>query len=463
MNKQIPSHVNRGMLTIEILVALVVIMLAVIYGYPRYTNYMQEMEWGVEASNMTAVGSAAKSYIRDNRDTLVSQVSGGTPVTVTGADLQQAGYLPAGFSLRNTAAQTYLVGIARDPKFNQKLVAFVLTTGGQEISYKGLRYISQKVDGSGGYVWPDNMATGAFAGWELNLNSYGLNAAKGRLATWLSSDVLGTDLQESDRLYRYQVSGRPDLNRMHTAIDMGSNDLNNAKAVNGETGNFSNTVTAENDIKSKSGWLITGTGKGWLNEAHGGGLYMDDNDWIKSVNGKGIYTSGQLKGGTVRSDGRLATGEYLQLDGVATAGAACESRTVGLDSTGALLSCQGGIWQSLSGGTFSRTGSGQLVLNAPGSYKNILVTVSSLFNGKDGSHTAFANFNVTVNGQVVGTLNNQVIVRKGGSSGHSWVYQSYAVVQRMFSVPVGTGNQIAVTMASSDFHVSSDIRVDLTD
>lgn len=346
MNKQIPSPVNRGMLTIEILVALVVIMLAVIYGYPRYTNYMQEMEWGVEASNMTAVGSAAKSYIRDNRDTLVSQVSGGTPVTVTGADLQQAGYLPAGFSLRNTAAQTYLVGIARDPKFNQKLVAFVLTTGGQEISYKGLRYISQKVDGSGGYIWPDNMATGAFAGWELNLNSYGLSAAKGRLATWLSSDVLGTDLQESDRLYRYQVSGRPDLNRMHTAIDMGSNDLNNAKAVNGETGNFSNTVTAENDIKSKSGWLITGTGKGWLNEAHGGGLYMDDNDWIKSVNGKGIYTSGQLKGGTIRADGRASVGEFLQLDGTANAGDACPSNgLVGRTPDGILLSCQNGIWK----------------------------------------------------------------------------------------------------------------------
>jgi len=346
MNKQIPSPVNRGMLTIEILVALVIIMLAVIYGYPRYTNYMQEMEWGVEASNMTAVGSAAKSYIRDNRDALVSQVSGGTPVTVTGADLQQAGYLPTGFSLRNTAAQTYLVGIARDPKFNQKLVAFVLTTGGQEISYKGLRYISQKVDGSGGYVWPDNMAIGAFAGWELNLNSYGLSAAKGRLATWLSSDVLGTDLQESDRLYRYQVSGRPDLNRMHTAIDMGSNDLNNAKAVNGETGNFSNTVTAENDVKSKSGWLITGTGKGWLNEAHGGGLYMDDNDWIKSVNGKGIYTSGQLKGGTIRADGRASVGEYLQLDGTANAGDGCSPNgLVGRTPEGILLSCQNGIWK----------------------------------------------------------------------------------------------------------------------
>lgn len=362
MNKQIPSPVNRGMLTIEILVALVVIMLAVIYGYPRYTNYMQEMEWGVEASNMTAVGSAAKSYIRDNRDALVSQVSGGTPVTVTGADLQQAGYLPTGFSLRNTAAQTYLVGITRDPQFNQKLVAFVLTTGGQEIAYKGLRYISQKVNGSGGYVWPDNVATGAFAGWELNLNSYGLSAAKGRLATWLSSDVLGTDLQESDRLYRYQVSGRPDLNRMHTAIDMGANDLNNVNTLNAKAGNFTEDVTAKKliandsvssggwitangDIRSNTGWLVTKGGKGWLNEDHGGGLYMDDNDWIKSVNGKGISTSGQVKGGTVRADGRLSTGEFLQIDAVATAGASCSPNgLIGRDQNGAVMSCQNWVW-----------------------------------------------------------------------------------------------------------------------
>ncbi|CAK8741743.1 hypothetical protein SODG_005061 [Sodalis praecaptivus] len=40
---------------------------------------------------------------------------------------------------------------------------------------------------------------------------------------------------------------------------------------------------------------------------------MDDNDWIRSVNNKGIYTGGQLKGGTVRADGRLSTDEFLHL------------------------------------------------------------------------------------------------------------------------------------------------------
>ncbi|MGK7489367.1 shufflon system plasmid conjugative transfer pilus tip adhesin PilV, partial [Salmonella enterica] len=81
------------------------------------------------------------------------------------------------------------------------------------------------------------------------------------------------------RLYRFQVNGHPDLNKMHTSIDMGSNNLNNAGSLNAQTGNFSGTVngadgnfsgvvkgssgnfdvnvTAGGDIRSNSGWLIT--------------------------------------------------------------------------------------------------------------------------------------------------------------------------------------------------------------
>lgn len=350
MKKPTPSPVNRGFLSIEVLLVLLVIMLAAVYGYPRYARYLEELEWGVEARNMTAVGSAAKSFIRDNREALTAQVSGGPPVTITAARLQTDGYLPPGFGLRNGAAQSYTVGIARDPTFNQKLVAFVLTTGGREFSFRGLRYISQKVDGAGGYVWPANVATGAFAGWEINLGTYGLSAARGHIATWLSSEVLGTDLQESDRLYRYQVSGRPDLNRMHTDIDMNGSSLNKAKDVSADTGTFGQTVTAQGDIKSKAGWLMTGSGKGWMNEAHGGGLYMDDNSWIKSVNGKGIMTSGQLKGGSVRSDGQLSVGNTIELDRINTVGQACpKNGNISRNAAGATLSCQNLKWV-LNGG-----------------------------------------------------------------------------------------------------------------
>ena len=79
---------------------------------------------------------------------------------------------------------------------------------------------------------------------------------------------------------------------------------------------------------------------------------MSDSSWLRSVNNKGIYTGGQVKGGTVRADGRLYTGEYLQLEKTATAGTSCSPNgLVGRDSTGAILSCQSGTWQNNGGGT----------------------------------------------------------------------------------------------------------------
>ncbi|WP_024170124.1 shufflon system plasmid conjugative transfer pilus tip adhesin PilV, partial [Escherichia coli] len=80
------------------------------------------------------------------------------------------------------------------------------------------------------------------------------------------------------------------------------------------------------------------------------GFYMSDGSWVRSVNNKGIYTGGQVKGGTVRADGRLYTGEYLQLERTAVAGASCSPNgLVGRDNTGAILSCQSGTWGTIGG------------------------------------------------------------------------------------------------------------------
>ncbi|MFP1455852.1 shufflon system plasmid conjugative transfer pilus tip adhesin PilV [Escherichia coli] len=68
-----------------------------------------------------------------------------------------------------------------------------------------------------------------------------------------------------------------------------------------------------------AGW--SQNSNGWMNSTYGGGWYMSDSSWLRSVN-KGIYTGGQVKGGTVRADGRLYTGD-LQLEKTATAAASC--------------------------------------------------------------------------------------------------------------------------------------------
>lgn len=356
--KKARPRINRGVSLISVAIVLTIVLLAAPVGMERYANFIDEQSWAVTATHLGTVNQGARLYVQDNYDTLLNQVKGGGKVTVTGQTLRDKGYLPAGFALSNNSTQTYILAVTRNPTQTDKLVAFVLTSGGQALPFRAQRYIAQNTSGLGGYLYPANMANGASGGWQVNLASMGLSGQTGHLVTYLTSDALAGGAEESDRLYRFAVNGRPDLNRMHTSIDMNGNNLNSANAVNAQTGAFSGTVTAgavtsQGDVRSQSGWLISKGSKGWLNEDHGGGLYMDDNNWVKSVNGKGIYTSGQLKGGTVRADGRLSTGDVLQLDKVNTAGAACSPNgTVSRDNTGFGLFCKSGIWTSAGGAGF---------------------------------------------------------------------------------------------------------------
>lgn len=368
--KRKPRAVHRGNMLLQFGIVMAIVLIISPGAMDRYAAMQQEKVWTGTASHLSFVAQAGKRYVRDNRDTLLTQVASG-PVVITGATLRTQGYLPAGFSLTNDSGQSYQLAVAKDPGQAGQLVAFVLTTGGSEIPYKGLRQIATDTEGMGGYVWPANTAVGADGGWQAKLADYGLSGQQGRLAAFLSADALGTDADESDRLYRYQVNGRPDLNRMHTAIDMNGNNINNGGTVNAATGAFTgqvsagtnvtaggnvaangnvtagNAITANNDIRSNTGWVITRGGKGWLNETYGGGFYMSDDQWVRSVNNKNIYTGGQVRGGTVRADGRLSTGENLQLDGVNTAGAGCSPNgQVSRDSSGAILSCVNGVWKT---------------------------------------------------------------------------------------------------------------------
>ena len=452
MTLSVSGPVNRGSAAISMGIVLAIVMIAAPLGLMRYSAYMEERSWDVMATHISTVSLAAQHYIRDNHDTLASQANGG-PVLISGQTLRDNGYLPAGFSLNNNEGQNYLLSIARDPKHTTQLVAFVLTTGGQPLTFRGLRYIAQGMTGMGGYLWPDNVAVGADGGWQMSLPDYGLSGQGGHLASYLSADILGGESDESDRLYRFKVNGRPDLNKMHTDIDMGSNAIGNAS-----------TVTASGDIKTTEGWIVTEGSKGWMNETHGGGFYMDDDTWVKSVNNKGIATGGPLKGGTVQADGRLSGSEYLQLDSVVATGSHCDRNgLLSFDSLGIPQSCQGNKWQPAgSAGSISRAATDNFQLVSNGTYNGFTVSIASLFDPKDGSHTASANFNILVNGQLAGTMTNSISVKKGGSSGHYWGYQSAAVAQRMFTQRINPGDSLQVLYISGNLHNHSDIQVNLT-
>lgn len=405
-NINLSPTIHRGYMALEAMAVLLIIMLASVFAAEKVHDYMQEKEWSVMAIHATTFNEAAKSYIADNTDSLLASSTPGNPTRITPSLLISNGYLQKGFSAENSYGQSYVTAVVKNDKLKGKLQALTCTASGTAIPYRGLRSISTQIQGMGGYVNEDNVATGAYGGWTSNTRDFGISCTSGHIAIALSSEVLGTAMQESDRLYRYQVNGRPDLNRMHTSIDMGANDLNNANVVNATTGNFKQNVNSQNvyasadmsanrlaanssvwsggwigavgDVRSDTGWLISKHGKGWLNEDHGGGFYMDDNDWIRSVNNKGIYTGGQLKGGSVRADGRASVGEYLQLDGVATEGQGCSPNGLqGRNSAGAVLSCVNGIWKTSSitetvnafGENKCDNKSGQSIAYCPSGYK----------------------------------------------------------------------------------------------
>ncbi|EGF1643284.1 shufflon system plasmid conjugative transfer pilus tip adhesin PilV [Salmonella enterica] len=338
------NKINQGNAQLMSLVLVLgLAMMAAPRGIEMMAQQQSERIWDVTAGQFNTVQMAARQYISDNLDTLATQVRPGNPVYVSVNTIKTTGHLPAGFGA-NDHNQNYLIAVVSNPKMTSQLQAFVMTTGGQPWDFGALRHISSNISGLGGYVWPDNQAVGAGGGWKMKL---------------------GTSGQGNDRLYRYAVNGHPDFNRMHTAIDMNGNNLDNAGDIKGKQAIISGGISGQSatisgeikgqqatisgDIKSTGGWITTQGNKGWMNETHGGGFYMSDSSWVRSLNNKGIYTAGEIRGGQLRSDGDASVAGILKLDQINVADTSCPtngavSRTV----TGAPLSCQSGRWKDIN-------------------------------------------------------------------------------------------------------------------
>lgn len=342
--------VNKGgsqLLSMVIVMGLVAMLAP--KGYEQFTNYMARKTYDVTSDQFNFVQSSALQYVKDNYATLAGQVAVNKPVYISQDVLKQKGYLPSSFGA-NANAQVYQLAVVANPAFNGQLQAFLLTSGGNSYDYGALRHISSGIKGLGGYVWDNNLASGAEGGWKIKLSDYNITNKKGTLVSFIPSDMIGTGTQDGDRLYRYAVNNRPELNRMHTNIDVNSNDLNNIKTASGQNANFSETVkgkngqfedavtaktaTTQGDIKSNDGWIVTQNSKGWMNTTHGGGWYMSDDKTVRSLNNKDVYTSGQMKAGTIG------------LERINVAGTPCPTNgDLSRDAAGATLSCQSGVWK----------------------------------------------------------------------------------------------------------------------
>lgn len=467
---------DGGFVAMSVGAGLLIVLVMASMAARYMGEYLKSREWQVVAMQTNRFTQAASSYVGRYYPTVLASATTNTPVLVTTQMLKNTGLLPASFSETNSYGQQYQAMIVRNQQNQELLQGMVVSRGGHAMPFTALNQISKDITaGFGGYVEDGQTAVGAMRSWRIALSSYGTSTGRGHLAVMLSTDDLSGAREDGDRLYRFQINGRPDLNKMHTAIDMGGNNLNSvgtvtASNVAAQNGNFgvslvsNGPVTAGGDIRSTGGWIVTRSGKGWMDETHGGGLYMSDNDWLRILNNKGFYTGGEIRGGKVRSDGDVSVAGILTLDKINVAGTWCPTTgAVSRTLKGDQLTCQSGIWQSgHSGGSVTRSATNSLTMAAPENYEFINISIASKFNPRDGSHISNALFNVIINGVVIAQINNTTTVKKGGSRGHYWGYQTTAVTQRMYHYPVHNQDVIQVMFVSGNLHDSSDIQVSLS-
>ncbi|MBF8164249.1 shufflon system plasmid conjugative transfer pilus tip adhesin PilV [Pseudomonas mendocina] len=336
------SKQQRGLALMEALFVLILAAVASSVALQQYGRYLDNITNKQAAEHATIVADAAAKYLKDNYAAVVAIAGPTSPATITTAMLKTTNYLPSGFSDKNAFGQDYTVRVI-EPQPNQ-LQALVVSTGGQTIRELDGRRVAQYMGARGGFIssTDTSIATGSFGGWQVPLASFGVAPGAGHIATAL---FLEDGALVNDYLYRNAVPGKPEVNRMNTAINMNGNNLNSAGTVSAATVTASGNISATGETTT-GGWFRTTGDTGWYNQKWNGGWYMNDPTWVRSYGDKNVYSGGEIRGGTLRSEGRTAVGEYLQLGGVATEGTACSPNgLVGRNAAGLTLSCQSGVWK----------------------------------------------------------------------------------------------------------------------
>lgn len=347
-------HNERGFGALEVLITLLIATLTIAGAIPLYMRYVDRQSNLVASGHMRIVADAATQYIKDNYSAVLAAATPSAPAVITTAMLRSTGYLQSGFADRNPYGQDYRI-LALEPAAN-KLQTLIVTVNGEVIKELYLIEIAKLIGAQGGYVstFDTTVATGSFGGWKTSLAPYGITPGAGHLATALFFD---DGALVNDYLYRHAVPGQPELQTMHAAIDMNTNNLNNAGTVNAATVNVSaNTKTAGETYTG--GWFRSTGDGGWYQEKYAGGWFMTDPTWVRSYGDKGVYTGGEMRAGKLTSAGRTEVGEFLQLNAWATEGAGCAPNgLLARDGPGKTLSCQSGIWTAntseVSGWVFS--------------------------------------------------------------------------------------------------------------
>lgn len=315
-----------------------------------------EYRMNVAAGQANTVQKAVNRYIADQQATIAANSSPTTGYTLTVPMLVSAGYLPVGYSPTNAYTATYRTLIFQ-PATN-KFHTMTFLTGGSALSLSDARKLANHIGAAGGYI-ESGVAKGALGSWQENLSAFGgYNPGDGSvvIAGFYSNGAL-----VNDYLYRHSVAGHPELNTMGTTLDMGGNDISNARTIGTQTVNASadvntarltatqsiqsnGTINANGNITSNSS--IAANGNITSNSAIAANGNITSNSSI-TAGGNVTANNDVLANGTLRSAHDAVLGGVLKLQQVNTAGTYCDTwGAISRDGAGGILSCQSGIWKS---------------------------------------------------------------------------------------------------------------------
>ncbi len=132
---------QAGFFTIDAMFGLIVLSIMLSLAGWWMFSLGNQQDYRIAAEHQRTAADAFAKYLKDNYSVVLNNAGPTTPVQVTVDMMQNAKYLPAGFSSTNSFGQT-IVGLARRLNANQ-LEAVVVTTGGQVIPELGIRTIAE--------------------------------------------------------------------------------------------------------------------------------------------------------------------------------------------------------------------------------------------------------------------------------------------------------------------------------
>lgn len=224
---------QRGFALMELVIALSILAALSIGIIGVMRSQAQSKQVAIAATQLVDFTKATERYVQNEYTTILGSAGATTPVVITVAQLQASGLLPASYPAANVFGQVP-TGRARMASATS-LETLVVYTGGIALSQADLDELAglaAQQGIAGGYVAASDTtrAVGALGAWSMPLANFGISPGAGRIAANLSYTSEATN---DTALHRQAIPGRPDLNRMSTAIDMAGNNLNSAGVVQG--------------------------------------------------------------------------------------------------------------------------------------------------------------------------------------------------------------------------------------